>query len=74
MSFGPSVGRSVPLYFLGVVAYRDACARLMAIGLVFLETTKSNFVLKTVNPHKKHSYGILIKTPSNALLVKRRMV
>ena len=36
-SVGPSVRLSVTLYFFfGVVAYRDACARLMAIGLVFL--------------------------------------
>ena len=37
-SVRPSVGRSVrlsvTLLFFGIVAYRDACARLMAIGLV----------------------------------------
>ena len=30
------VGRSIPLYFFGVVAYRDVGARLMSISLVFL--------------------------------------
>ena len=44
-SVGRSVGRSVrrsvrhTLLFFGEVAYRDACARLMAIGLVSLRFT-----------------------------------
>ena len=52
-SVGRSVGWSVPLYFFGAVAYRDACARLMAIGLVCLEGFPLFFLVATTYLYKR---------------------